>query len=351
MIRARFVFPQAPGVVGACVRENRTLIVNDASSDARFLRRVDDESGYRTESLMAVPLRADGRVIGAMQVLNKPGGFSEHDAELLNFMALYSASEIQAERLRKEAEAVRLFRHELELAREVQQNLLPSKLDPVPGLEYEGFSRPAKSVGGDYYDFVASDNGQFTFTLGDVAGKGMPAAVLMASIQTLLRSHLLREPLRLSTLFGEINQTIFRCSSLDRYSTLFCGLIDTGPGTLTYVNAGHPAPMILRCDAEVLDRLPGGGFPIGLFPSSQYQESAIAVRRGDLILCISDGISEVSNAEGQMWDERQIEEVVLEHRNADVREIVAAIVRRVEEYSVGTEQYDDMTISLVRVTD
>jgi phosphoserine phosphatase RsbU/P len=342
--------PPGTGVVGACVLENRTIIVNDTSSDERFLRRVDDTSGYHTESLMAVPLRAEGRVIGAMQVLNKPGGFSEHDAELLNFMALYSASEIQSERFRQEAEAARLLSRELELAREVQQNLLPRELDPVTGIEYEGFSRPAKSVGGDYYDFVASSDGQFSFTLGDVAGKGMPAAVLMASIQTLFRSHLLRRPLSLLTLFDEINQTIYRCSSLDRYSTLFCGVLDLKREKLSYVNAGHPAPMILRRDARSVERIEGAGLPIGLFLSSQYEERTVEVHAGDLIVSISDGISEAFNAAGTMWDERQVEEILLEYRNESVGQIIAAIIQQVDQYAIGTEQYDDMTVSILRIT-
>ncbi len=343
--------PAGTGIIGSCIAQNSTVIVNNAGSDERFLRRVDQASGYQTESVLAVPLHADGQVIGAMQVLNKPGGFSEHDGELLSFMATYSAAQIQSEKLRHEAESARLLRRELDMAREVQQNLLPQELSPVAGIEYEGFFRPAKSVGGDYFDFLELPGGFFSVTVGDVSGKGMPAAVLMASIQTLLRSHLLRQPLPLSNLIAEISHTVYLCSSADRYSTLFCGVLDPERRHLTYVSAGHP-PMIIVRKAEPgkVERAQGTGMPIGILPSIKYQERTIEVYPGDLIVCISDGIAEVLDAAGSMWDEVEVEKVVLAHQAETVAEIVRAIVERVESYSAGTDQYDDMTIAAMRIS-
>ena len=342
--------PQGTGIVGACVSADRTMIVNDVREDPRFLQHVDESSGYHTESVLAVPLRAGNRVIGAMQVLNKPGGFSEHDAELLSFMGLYAASQIESERLRQEAETARLLRRELELACEVQQNLLPQEVVPIAGVEYHGFSRAAKSVGGDYYDFLELRDGLFSFTVGDVSGKGMAAAVLMASIQTLLRSHLLRQPLPLGMLITEVSHAIYLCSSMDRYSTLFCAVLDAERRTLTYVNAGHPAPMILRHGSDAIERATGTGLPIGMLPSVEYTENTIGVRPGDLILCISDGISEVINSADEMWDEKEVETVAVSQRKGRPIEVVASLVKRVDEYAKGHDQYDDMTISALRIT-
>lgn len=341
--------PAGTGIVGACVAEDRTVIVNDAASDLRFLRRVDDSSGYQTESVLAVPLRADEKVIGAMQVLNKPGGFSEHDAELLSFMALYAASGIQSERLRQEAESARLMRRELDLAREVQCNLLPGEPKPVRGLEYAGYCRPAKFVGGDYYDFLELGGGLFSVTLGDVSGKGIAAAVLMASIQVLLRSHLLRQPLPVAGLIAEVSHIIYRCSSADRYSTLFCGVLNAERTVMTYVSAGNPPPLIVRSAARIVERLEGSGFPVGIFPNAAYEEQSASLLPGDILLCMSDGISEVSDSAGEMWDEREIEQMILDLRDSPVSEIVKAIIQRVEQYSAGTDQHDDMTIAAIRI--
>lgn len=342
--------PAGSGIVGACVAENQPIIVNNASSDHRFFRNVDNSSGYRTESALVVPLRVGNQIMGAMQVLNKPGGFSDYDAELLGFMALYSASEIQTEKLRQEAEATRLLRRELDLAREVQRNLLPRKCKPVAGIDYTAFCRPARYVGGDYYDFLELPGGLFSVTVGDVSGKGIPAAVLMASIQTLLRSHLLRQALPLAAVISEINQTIYRCSSADRYSTLFCGVLDLKEKQFTYVNAGHVSPILVRRGKNKVEHLHNvGGLPIGMLPTSSYEEETIEIKPEDLIICISDGISEVVNAEGEMWDERQVEEVVQQYHHCPVNEIVKAIVHHAERYSAKADQYDDMTIAAIRI--
>lgn len=342
--------PAGTGIIGACIAENHSIIVNNAASDQRFLRRVDQTSGYQTESVLAVPLRVEGRVIGAMQVLNKPGGFSSSDAELLGLIAVYSASEIQSERLRQEAESARLLRRELDLAREVQKNLLPQNLRPVTGLEYGSFFRPATSVGGDYFDFLELPLGLFSITIGDVSGKGLPAAVLMASIQTLLRSQLLRQALPVSTLVTELSDAVYRCSSVDRYSTLFCGVLDAERRKLTYVNAGHPPPMILAgAGGGQIRRAEPTGMPIGMLPSTQYSQDTIDLNPGTLILSISDGIAEVFDASGAMWEEAEIEAIILRHQNASVAELLQAIVERAEQYSAGADQHDDMTIAAVRI--
>lgn len=342
--------PWGSGIVGACIAEDQSIVVNDAETDARFLRRVDQTSGYVTRSVLAVPLRAEGQVIGAMQVLNKPGGFNNHDVEILSLMALYSASEIQTERLRQEAESARLIRRELDLAREVQQNLLPQDVAQVSGLEFEGFFRPAKSVGGDYYDFLHLEDGFFSFTVGDVSGKGLPAAVLMASIQTLLRSHLLRQAFPLDRLMAEVSHTIYRCSSHDRYSTLFCGILDPERRRLTYVNAGQVAPIVIRAKDGSLERPATSGLPIGILPTVRYEAHTMELENGDTVVCISDGLSEVLNREGEMWEESEVEAVLKRTPTASPAELVNALVSRADDYAAGTDQYDDMTIAVVRVT-
>jgi sigma-B regulation protein RsbU (phosphoserine phosphatase) len=344
--------PAGTGIVGACIRENQTISVNDTSSDPRFLRRVDNTTGYQTLSTLCVPLCADGNVIGAIQLLNKPGGFTDVDAELLRFTALYSASAIQSERLRQAAQEARLLRHELDLARDVQRGLLPQDLKPVPGIEYSGFCRPATSVGGDYYDFLELTGGLFSFTLGDVSGKGIPAAVLMASIQTLLRSVLTRDPLPLSRVMGELNSAVFCCSTADRYTTLFAGMLNEDRTRLTYVNAGHLPPMVVRAGTGgYIDRPGKGWLPIGVIPSTTYPEDTIEVGRGDLIVCFSDGISEATNRHGEMWEGGEIEAVLRKHTEDSVEDVIAAVVKAVDDYSVGAEsQFDDMTVIALRIT-
>jgi sigma-B regulation protein RsbU (phosphoserine phosphatase) len=266
-------------------------------------------------------------------------------------MASYSASEIQTERLRQEAEAARLLRRELDIAREVQSKLLPQEFKPVAGVEYAGFCRPARFVGGDYYDFLDLPGGLFGFTLGDVSGKGVPAAVLMASIHTSLRGQLLREPLPLSKLMNDFNAAVYRSSSEDRYTTLFCGVLNAERTTLRYVNAGHIPPMLLRSGhGGRLERLSEAGFPAGLLPFATYEERSVEIEAGDLILCISDGISEAVNIRDEPWEDKEIEAVLRSCAHRPLQEITAALVTAVDAYAAGMEQFDDMTVIAMRIT-
>jgi phosphoserine phosphatase RsbU/P len=222
-------------------------------------------------------------------------------------------------------------------------------LKGVTGLQYEGFFRPAESVGGDYYDFLELPDGYFSLTLGDVSGKGLPAAVLMASIQMLLRSHLLRQALPLSKLVQEVSNTLYRCSSNDRYSTLFCAVLDAERRTLTYVNAGHPSPLLVRASGAI-QRLESTSIPIGMLPIAQYREETIDVKPGDLILCTSDGVTEATNRDGEMLEQTGVEETVLACKDKSVANVVATLVKRTDLHSLGMDQHDDITIIAVRIS-
>lgn len=270
------------GLVGACVAQAQPVLVNDTSKDNRFLNRVDQGSGYLTQAVLAIPLcSADGNVIGAFQAVNKPGGFLDSDVALLGFAGSYSAAAIETQRLRKEAEAGRLFLRELEIAREVQNSLLPQRAPAVGGLDCAAFFRPAKVVGGDYYDFIRTPSDALGFTLGDVSGKGIPAAMLMANIQASLRIPFRRGPTSLTELVGELNESV-HASSVSRYSTLFCGIVNPHNSQIKYVNAGQCPPMLVRRanHGVEIEHLDTGGPPIGLLPEAAYDEGTAMLNSG-----------------------------------------------------------------------
>jgi sigma-B regulation protein RsbU (phosphoserine phosphatase) len=183
-----------------------------------------------------------------------------------------------------------------------------------------------------------------------VSGKGIPAAMLMASIHMSLRSQLLREPLPLSRLMNELNAAVYRSSSVDRYTTLFCGVLDAKRNTLTYVNAGQVAPRIARArNGSLIERLPGGGFPVGLLSYATYEQETVEVEPGDILLGFSDGISEATNERDEIWNDDEVDGILKDHKNSRVDQIIAALVKAVDDYSAGTEQFDDMTIIAARI--
>lgn len=341
--------PLGHGLVGACIQANEPIVVNDTSSDPRFLGRIDEKSGYVTQSVLALPLRgAGGRVIGALQALNKPGGFDDSDVDLLSLAASYSASALEAQQLRIEAEQARLLRKELEIARGVQQRLLPQKLPALPGLEFDAYCRPAKFVGGDYYDFIDRPEDRLFLTLGDVAGKGIAAAVLMASIQAAIRSQMLHPPDALSDLVGDFNRAVYSFSTSEKYSTLFCALLDARTRHLRYVNAGGCPPMLLRATTGQIERLDAGGPPIGLLGFSRFQQAEVHLEQGDVLLCFSDGISEATNAAEAIWEESDLEQVLHDNGALSAPQIAAATVAAADAFTGDAEQADDMTVVVMK---
>jgi len=337
------------GLVGACVSTNEIVLVNDTASDSRFLGRIDKQSGYVTQSVLVLPLRGgDGGVLGALQLLNKPGGFSAHDIDLLKLAAAYSATAISTQRLRREAEAARLLYRDLEIAREVQEHLFPKPPRGIAGLDYAFFCRPAKSVGGDYCDFVELPQRRLACTLGDVSGKGIPAAVLMASLQSSLRTLLLQECPQPATLMADFNRSVCARSTPERYSTLFFALVDLGSRQMTYVNAGQVAPMLLR-QSGTIERLDEGGFPIGLLNFSTYKQGEITLGEGDTLLCMSDGITEAANIQDELWGEEEVQKVLFGSSTLSCEDLIQRVVQAADAYAAGAEQADDMTIVALRI--
>ena len=345
---AQLSIPMGEGLIGACVRDNQVLLVNNAEEESRLLRRVDHGSGYHTRQVLCVPLLVEGKVIGALQLLNKPAGFTETDAGLFGLLGHFAASAIDSERLRQENESARLVKHELALAHDVQARLLPDRPVSIDGLDCVGFCRPARSIGGDYYDLLPLKDGQFALTLGDVSGKGIPAAVMMASIQTLLRTLLQQDSLHLATVLTALNQTMFETSTPERYSTLFCGVVSRDRSTLGYVNAGHTLPILLRGDGRV-ERLAGGGPPLALLPEMSYEQLSIRLEPGDTLIVFSDGIVEACNQAGEFWEEEEVERVLLFNAAAPLAKVPELLCAAVDNFAAGAEQYDDMTVVAVRI--
>jgi sigma-B regulation protein RsbU (phosphoserine phosphatase) len=299
--------------------------------------------------MICVPLRIDHYVIGAIQVLNKAGGFSSEDAELLCLIAFYSASAIQAERLRQQAAAAMLLRHEMALASDVQRKLLPERSLAIEGFQLAAVCRPAAVVGGDFYDLLSLPDGAVAITLGDVSGKGLPAAVMMASIQPLLRNLLLRNSDPLRHIVADLNNSILRSSSPERYSTLFCGVLNRERNQLTYVNAGHIPPFIIRHASDRIEHPAEGDVPVGLMPWTSFIEQTVRLHSGDVFVCISDGILEAQDSRGELWDGALVTELLSEARHLPVTQILDRLVQAVDLYAGGAEQSDDMTAIVLKI--
>ncbi len=249
---------------------------------------------------------------------------------------------------RELAQRERLNR-ELEIAREVQEHLFPQRLPVVPGLEYLGHCRPAREVGGDYYDFLDLPGGRFGIAIGDVSGKGVGAALMMASLEASLRalSPVIDDP---ADLMERVSNLVYHASSANRYATLFYGQYDPRSRCLSYVNAGHNPPVVLRdCEGTLqVFRLETGGPVIGLMRHS-YERGAFSHQSGDLLVLFTDGVSESMNAQFEEWGEERMIELAKACYELPASEGLRRILSAAQTFAGGASQHDDMTLVVLRV--
>jgi sigma-B regulation protein RsbU (phosphoserine phosphatase) len=238
------------------------------------------------------------------------------------------------------------LKNDLEIARDIQQAMLPSGLYTAPGVETVGMSRPANTVGGDFYDILPLDDGRLVITLGDVAGKGSPAALLMALLLAMLRT-LVDEKLEPADLITRLNVQVCRHAPGTRFITLFYGVFDPRNGSLTYVSAGHMPPLLLRGDGNC-ERLTDGGISLGMFEHSTYTTGEVVIDPEDLFAVYSDGITEAENPKGVPFDEIGLETALKANRHETLSGVGAAVVRAVERHTDEHKFADDLTILLLR---
>lgn len=249
--------------------------------------------------------------------------------------------------------------NELKIAHDVQSQLFPKETPRLKTLELWGGCQPARSVSGDYYDFVPIGPDRTALAIGDISGKGISAALLMAHMQSALRSQLmlrdkdgkpaaamnglLTSP---SSVIAVLNDLLYSSSPPEKYATFFLGLYSDDAGQLLYTNAGHLAPILVRRGEA--QRLAGEGFPVGLFPGIQYEQQSLALQPGDLIVGFTDGVTETPNREGEEFGDQRLTELLMRHVHKPLDVIAGEITVAVEAWSAGAERHDDTTLLLGR---
>jgi serine phosphatase RsbU (regulator of sigma subunit) len=240
------------------------------------------------------------------------------------------------------------LKSDLEIARDIQLAMLPGGLKTAGDATIAGMTRPANTVGGDFYDVLPRPDGRLVIALGDVAGKGSPAALLMALLLAMLRT-LVDENFEAARLVARLNAQVARHSPRSRFITLFYGVYDPATGRLEYVNAGH-LPAILRRRDGRLERIGAdtGGLALGMFEHAAYETHAITIAPGDLFVLYSDGITEAENAAGKAFEDTGLETVLAVHAGDDPENLGRAILRAVETYAADARLADDLTTLILK---
>jgi sigma-B regulation protein RsbU (phosphoserine phosphatase) len=247
------------------------------------------------------------------------------------------------ERKEQEKASQRLMR-EMHEAREIQNRLLPAELPKFAGCDIQAFWQPANEIGGDYFDAIRLSDTSLAVCIADVAGKGLPAALLMSNTQASVRgfAQTITNP---ANMCRHLNRIVLENTRSDKFTTLFYGVLDSAAATFRYTNAGHVPPILVRPDGTIV-RLSEGGTVLGVFPDSPYEEAQVTLRLGDRLVLITDGISEAANAEGDEFGDDRLIRILLENRRLAASELQALILDAVARFS-GQPLQDDATLMII----
>lgn len=340
-----------------------------ATPPACEARRVERAMLERNHTRLVVPLVAHERVVGFLSLGEKRSEepYSKEDKELLLSVARQLAvAMVYAGFIQEEAEQLKL-RHEIAIAREVQEKLFPQTKPAVGSLSYLGACKPASAVGGDCYDFLDLGGGRVGLALGDVSGKGISAALLMASLQAMLRIHADVHGKEVHRVAWDLNRMLCEITDSNRFVTFFYGVYDAATSSLAYVNAGHNPPMLIRPSAgmsvgaeaiqlkeEVVERrvikLMPTGSVLGVFKDAEYGKVHMQLKRGDLLVIYTDGITEAMNSASEEYGEERLEALLKRKARLSVAEIRDEVFKDVEFFLGDMPQNDDMTLVVAKVT-
>ena len=237
---------------------------------------------------------------------------------------------------------------ELQVAREIQRQLLPETCPVIENFELAGINISSREVGGDYYDCIKLSDCKYVITIADVSGKGAPAALLMANLQASLHA-LVDTDLDITEITYRINNLIYRNTGFDKFITFFFGVLDVKEKTFTTVNAGHNPPYLFHKDRS-FELFEAGGLILGMMPNMRYEFETVSLKAGDLVVMFTDGVSEAMNAEEEEYEDKRIQECVLKSFDCSAEEIMQNLIDSVQEFSKGEPQSDDITILTMKIS-
>jgi serine phosphatase RsbU (regulator of sigma subunit) len=342
-------FRISTAVIDRVIQNKASLLVRDTRLDD-LLKNRQSISGQNIRTLLAVPLQTSDRVIGLIYV-DSPTLVSEltpGDLDLLTVLANVAANRIEQERLVQVEEAEKFHSQELQQAAEIQRGLLPDRAPDVPGLEIAGHNAPCQTVGGDYYDFFLCRDGQIALVLADVSGKGLPAALLMASVQARVEV-LLEDAGDLPQLLSRLDRMMADNCPKNRFVTLFLCVLNPETGEVVYCNAGHNPPFVVRVSGLV-ERLIGSGTMLGIFPELGYEQRRCRLDAGDFLVLYSDGVSEAEDPSGEEFGDERLAALLADSRGIAASEILERVKDAVTAWTAGAPAADDVTVVVARRT-
>jgi sigma-B regulation protein RsbU (phosphoserine phosphatase) len=347
-LKSGFRLKKGEGIAGHVFQTGEPLIIEDAYKDDRFHRDFDEKTGYRTHSILCVPLKIKDRVIGVTQVINKLDGtpFNREDAETLSLLSSHAAVAIENARMHRSLLRKQQIDSDLAFATSIQLSFLPQAVPEVEGFRFRSYYQAALEVGGDFYDFIPLEEGRLGVLIGDVSGKGVSSALYMARLTSDFRLLAIRRKSP-TALVEQINDLLCDRSRRGMFVTLLYMVLDTTRHTIEYVNAGHIPPIIWNDSQNRFSILKEtGGPPLGILKGFQYPSATIPLCCGDCLLLSTDGLIEAKNSEGERFGWDLLEQVV-RRGHSNVERVYDSVVANLASFVRKCPQSDDTTIILL----
>ncbi len=340
----KLILTPGAGVAGNVFLSGRGEIFNDVRLASEFV-----EGDNKVSSLICIPLKVEDKILGVMNISTEyPVLYTAGELKLATALAAQAAVSIENARLHAEhLERERIVK-ELEIARDIQQSLLPQSTPVVEGAEIVAMALPAKEVGGDFYDFIPITDQNLGLVIADVSGKGVPAALFMALSRALMRASSLRDP-RVSNSVIQTNRLILECAASGLFVTLFYAIVDVRKRSLRYVNAGHNPPILFKKITGDAQFLEADGIALGVLDQIELEEKEIALDEGDVILLYTDGVTESINPSNEEFGEERLVQLIKDHHDLPVNDLMKKIETVVMAFTEDEPQFDDFTMMVVKI--
>jgi phosphoserine phosphatase RsbU/P len=330
------------GFLGSVALSGKPIISNDVRNDPVYVNARD-----RTRSEMVAPIISNDEVIGCFDLeSDELNAYSDYDLEVLTLLASQVAIIIEKVELHEQLIEKKRLQGQLEVARQVQLELLPPGDPELPGFDISAYNFPTEEVSGDYYDWVRIFEDQIGIVIADVSGKGVPAAILMAFLRASLRaaSHI---GYATHISMSKVNYLLWESIERNQFVTAVYGILDASNRTLSYTNAGHNPPLLIKANGETRF-IDYGQQPLGMFQGTRYHENHVVMEPGDVFVLYTDGATEAESPTGEEFGLERLVEAVKESRDKPAREMIASIQMSVLEWTASAGATDDVTFFVVR---
>ena len=335
-------------IVDQCIQDRVSVLVSDTSRDRRF-QAAESVIMHKIRSAICSPLIYKDEVLGVIYVDTKSrlGAYGEAELDLLTGISNQSAVAIANAKLHAQVVEQQKLQKEMEIARSIQMNLLPRSYPQLPGYEMSAMSKPAERVGGDYYDFLPLAQRRCGLAMGDVSGKGVPAALLIATLRASLQIEAMLPNASVTKIMEKLNKITCRDATNDMFASMIYGILDPLQQSFEYVNAGHCHPLLFD-ETGQLRTLGLGGHLLGIVETAEYEKEVVTISPGSTLIIYSDGVTDTMNSAGDLYGVERLIEFVRDHLAMRAEVLRDTIYHNCLEFRAGAEQFDDFTLLVLK---